>query len=203
MIIAALAQTIVVEQRDSWAPALFASFAGALAGAGLGGWFTRHERLRGARSSLYLDLYDFHDEANDRRTAVRDKKEPLDTGFNSETGGNLGKMFRAFDRDAATASRFDSETVRAIWAQLNAIEAVNRKYAQRGDIPNDEAKALAVSTATEQLALWDALHAYLWRYRRWLEWKATRGLLWLMFNRRPETGESDPEDPPQPPRTLR
>jgi hypothetical protein len=114
--------------------------------------------------------------------------------------GELGNLFRQFDRDAATASRFDSRAVRAIWPMLNRIDDIAARYAAR-ERPNDQAVELARDLANEQQPPWDELVNYLWHYRRWLEWKATKR--WWSVYRNVQKGPMGPEEAPSPTRRLR
>lgn len=183
------------------------AFFAAAAGAALGGLFTWKQRLRASRSQLYQDLVRFHDNANDRRTSVAKNKEPVGTGYGgfidqlTDEPVSLGLLFREFDRHAATSSRFDRDAVRSIWPMLNKVDAINTKYASRGDIPNAEAAPMARSLATDQLAIWDELDSYLWRYRLVLEWIATRHM-WPFWGK-PASTRPDPSSLPPPPKRLR
>lgn len=178
---------------SDWPITLAAALGGAAVGAGLGGWSASRARVRGGRSDLYNDLHKFHDDANDRRRGVAKGHEPVGIG-------ELGELFRKFDRDAATTSRFDSHAVRAIWPMLNRIDEVAATYARR-DVPNAQAVALARSLADDQLKRWDELVNYLWHYRRWLEWKAKKP--WWSIPRDVRRGPIGPEEATTPPRRLR
>jgi hypothetical protein len=175
-----------------WPVAILAAFGGAALGAGLGGWFTRRERLRATRGRLYIDLCTFHDAANARRDSLKGG-QPVGTG-------ELGDTFRSLDRDAATASGFDSRAVRAIWPMLRRIDEVSGRYADRGE-ENARAAPLAARLVEEQREHWDCLVNYLWRYRRWLEWKATKP--WWSLYRKVNRGPIGPVEEPSLPWRLR
>jgi hypothetical protein len=181
------------ENTVDWYVAVVAAFGGAAIGAGLGGWFAFRERVRGARSTLYGHLHTFHDIANDRRRLVQQRGEPAATD-------DLGKLFRQFDRDAAISSRFDARAVRGVWPMLERIDEVAARYALR-DRGNEQAASLARDLAQEQQNHWDELVNYLWHYRRWLEWKATKR--WWSIYRNVKMGPIGPDEAPDPPRRLR
>src|SRR5262245_16395089 len=109
-------------------------------------------------------------------------------------------MFRGLDIAATTASGFDSRAVRAIRGQLEQIERAGRPYHERGDISNEEADELAQDAVDQRAPLCTELNAYLWRYRRWTEWKLTKSP-WSLRQR--VRGVSAPSPPPPPPRRLR
>lgn len=181
--------------RSEWVIALLGAFGGAAVGAALGGWFTFRERVRSSRSQIYSRLVAFHDDANDLRRRVAESGEPV------ATGAALRERFRTVDAEAAVASRFDREAVRALWAMLDRVEEASTEYARRGDTPNADAVALARSLAAVQASRWDGLVDYVWDYRRWLEWKASKR--WWSFRYRSTPRPITADEAGRPPKVLR